>query len=342
MAMLPKDHLVAKYPDLRNPWPVRGIPDLLVMDNGMDLHADAVETMTYEMGIEQQFCGVADPAMKGAIERLFRTLSADLFHQLPGTVFANTAQRRDYPAEKLAALDLETFVRVLVRWIVDVYHVTPHRGLDGRTPLSVWQMEESDRVIEMPAYPEQLDTIVALSATRTVWHYGIEYDNLHYNSTQLQSLNHPTAENVIVGIRSHEHDVGYIHVLDPETEEYFTVPAVDQTYAAGMNRHVHLLVCAEARKRWGDDWRRDQLLDVKSEIQAIVDEAVRSKKMKTRKHAAKLNALDSEAVLGLHQDALEEAAQPIRAPRTRRPKVAATPASSTEEDDLPDLVSTPA
>lgn len=340
MAILPKDHVVAKY-DLRNPWPVRGIPDLIVMDNGMDLHADAVQTLSYELGIEQQFCGVADPAMKGAVERLFRTVSADLFHQLPGTVFSNTAQRRDYPSEKLAALDLEKFVEVLVRWIVDVYQVSPHEGLNGRTPLSVWQALESDRVIELPAFPEQLDTIVALSATRTVWHYGIEYDNLRYNSAQLQSLNHATAENAIVGIRSHENDVGYIHVMDPETEEYFVVPAVDQEYAAGLNRHVHLLVCAEARQRWGDDWRREQLLDVKAEIQAIVDEAVRSKKMKTRKTAAKLNALDSEAVLGVQQEALERAGQPVRPSPPARPKPSKPVASGVAEDDLPDLVSTP-
>ena len=334
MAMLPKDHILARFAGIRNPWPARGIPDLLVADNGMELHADAVQVVMYEMGIEQQYCGVADPAMKGAIERLFRTVSADLFHQLPGTVFSNPSQRADYPAEKKAALDLETFVEILVRWIVDIYHVSPHRGLAGQTPLYTWQADEGNRVIELPAFPEQLETIVAVTATRTIFHYGIEFDNLRYNSAQLQSINHRVEENPVVAVRAHEHDVGYVHVMDPETEEFLKVPAVDQAYAAGVNRHVHLLVCAEARKRFGEGWRDEQLLEVKAEIQAIVEAAMRAKKTGVRKDAAKHNALDSESVLAPDLEALGEAMQPVG---IALPKPA-VPADVTANDDLPDLV----
>jgi hypothetical protein len=38
-----------------------------------------------------------------------------------------------------------------VKWIVDVYHNKPHRGLAGKTPLEVWWELEPERIIELPA-----------------------------------------------------------------------------------------------------------------------------------------------------------------------------------------------
>ena len=110
--------------------------------------------------IELRFMGVAQPELKGAIERVFGTLSRDLFHALPGTVFCNVDDRGDYPSEQRAALTLQTFTHVLVRWIVDVYHCTPHRGLAGRTPLEVWQSQERESSFDLPAFPQQVDLMV--------------------------------------------------------------------------------------------------------------------------------------------------------------------------------------
>lgn len=340
MAILPKDHILKRF-GIEGRWPARGICELLVSDNGMELHAQAVETVTYEMGIEHQYCGVADPEMKGAIERLFGTLNTDLFHQLPGTVFSNTQMRAQYPSEKLACLDLETFTEILVRWIVTVYHNKPHRGLNGYTSLQVWDADEANRVIEFPAYPEQLETIVAISATRTVHHYGIELDNLKYNSEQLQTLLVATEKKkLIVAVRSHEQDIGYIHAQDPETLEFFKVPAVNQSYAAGVNRHVHLLVCAEARARFGDSWRDDQLLEAKITIQEIVDTAMRDKKMKSRKGAAVAVALDSESVISPDVSECYEAVEGAQRPLdvgALEPTLA--PLADVSDDDIPDLES---
>lgn len=340
MAMLPKDHILKRF-GIVGRWPARGIPDLVVSDNGMELHAIAVEVVTYQMGIEHQYCGVADPEMKGAIEREFRTVSVDLFHQLPGTVFSNPLMRAQYPAEKLACLDLDKFVEIFVRWIVTVYHEQPHRGLNGFTPLQAWDSGEANRQIELPAYPEQLETIVAISATRTVFHYGIQLDNLFYNSDQLQSLLDAAEDKkMIVAVRSHEHDVGFVHVQDPESREFFKVPAVNQDYAAGVNRHVHLLVCAEARARFGDSWRDDQLLEAKATIQAIVDAAIRDKKMSNRKSAAVMGASDSESIISQNEAELAEEVEVAQKPIVLDAP-SPTPAQGPDvvEDDLPDLVS---
>ena len=298
MMIMPKDDLLSRFPDVKGRWPARGIPDAVVTDNGMDLHADSVEVICLEMGIELQYCGVAHPEMKGCVERTIGTVNRSLIHTLPGTTFSNVGQRKDYDSEKHAAIDIEVLTHVVVKWIVDDYHNTPHRGLSGHTPLRAWEQGEANRIIELPAYPRQLETIVGHSATRTLFHYGLEYGNLQYNSPLLQTIRQREGGSPKLQLRAFEHDVGYIAVFDRHLDEFIDVPAIRADYAHGLNRHVHLLVCEQTRKRFGDDWTYDQLRDVKCEIQAIVDAAVLAKKSGTRKTAATLLQTDSEQVLG--------------------------------------------
>lgn len=297
MSIMPKDEILAAVEDVTGPWPARGVPDSLTVDNGMDLHADAVDDACLELGIEIQYCGVAKPEMKGAIERAIGTVNRSLIHTLPGTTFSNVKQRGSYDSEKHAALDIKVLTQVLVKWIVDVYHKTPHRGLAGRTPLDVWQENEVKRIIELPAYPRQLEMIVGHMATRKLFHYGLEYGNLQYNSPQLQTIRQRLGGSPKLQLRAFDHDVGYIAVFDPSLDGFIDVPAIKIDYAQGLNRHVHLLVCAETRSRFGDQWTYEQLREVKSEIQAIVDAAIREKKTGTRKAAAVARMTDSEQVL---------------------------------------------
>ncbi len=124
MAILPKDELLKSVDGIKNTWPARGLPRTIAMDNGMDLHADAVEAFALEAAVELLYCGAAHPELKGAIERMMRTLSHDLFHQMPGTVFNCVDARGDYPSENKAAIDIDQLTRILIKWIVDVYHCT--------------------------------------------------------------------------------------------------------------------------------------------------------------------------------------------------------------------------
>ena len=183
-----------------------------------------------------------------------------------------------------------------MKWIVDVYHNTPHRGLSGKTPLEVWRELEPERIIELPANPLQLDVIASHTAHPTIFHYGVQVDNLFYNSPELREIAADLGANQIVEARYREEDVGSIFVRDPRNDEFFEVPATNREYAAGLNRAVHRLIVAQARKRFGDDWKQAQLLEVRAEIQAIVDAALKAKKTIDRKRAAQVLMQDSEAV----------------------------------------------
>jgi putative transposase len=298
MAILPKGPILKAVDGSRNPWPVRGMPKTLVADNGMDLHSKALEAFCLEGLIEQVYCGAGHPELKGAIERMFRTLSSDLFHVLPGTVFSNVLDRADYAAEKLAAIDLKVLTHLLIKWIVDVYHCTPHRGLRGKTPLQVWQEEEVSMAFELPAYPRQFDMMIGHIASRTLFHYGVEYDSIRYNSAALQTFGEAHANRELLELRVYEHDVSYVDVMNPKTREFIRVPAIDQDYCQGLNRHTHTLLRQLVRSRFKDTWTQEQLRLAKAEIQDMVGNALRAHKAGKRKERAAKVLHDSEQVLG--------------------------------------------
>lgn len=330
-SILPKDEWLARFPDIKGLWPAHGIPDLLALDNGMDLHSDALEKSCLEMGIQILFCGARTPEHKGSVERFFRTLNSGLIHRLPGTVFSNIDQRGDYPAEELAVIDMETLVHLVTKWIVEIYNVTRHRGI-GMTPLQKWSELAPQRPIDLPVSPQSLEVIIGIPARRTLFHYGIELEGLHYNSHRLQDIRRRRGENKPVDLKFYEDSVSHIHVYDPYVEAYIQVPAVAAEYAANLPREIHRLVREQARRRFGDSVSQTQMVTARAEIEAIVRQAMADKKMAQRKGSAGLLMHDSEAVLG-SRDPLAEARRPLKKAKQLPPPD--LPAGL--DDDLPEF-----
>lgn len=329
--ILIKDDLLKRFPDIKNDWPVFGIPDLLALDNGMDLHADALKKACLELGIQILYCPAATPEMKGSVERFFRTINQGLIHKLPGTTFSNIDERGDYPSEDMAAIDMETLVHLITKWIVDVYNVTPHRGI-GDTPLNKWIESAKHRAIELPVYPALLDVITGVPAKRTIFHYGIELEGLHYNSRQLQEIRKISGENMQVELKFYEDQVAFIDVFDPYTKEYLRVEAVHDDYVKDLHREAHRLSRVQARKKFGEQYSMPQLMEARIDIETIIKDALKAKKMGSRKLAANMLMHDSVSVFE-SRDPIEDVHKPVKKHITKAPE----PLESGLDDDLPDL-----
>lgn len=327
--ILPKDEWLARFPGIKGEWPAHGIMELIAVDNGMDLHSSALEAACQEMGIQILFCGSKTPQHKGAIERFFRTMNMGLIHRLPGSVFSNVDQRGDYPAEEKAVVDMETLLHLLTKWIVEVYNVTKHRGIGAR-PIDRWRESADKRIIELPVYPEQMEVISGIPAKRTLFHYGIELDGIQYNSDLLQTIRRRSGDNRSVTLKYFEDTVDHIQVYDPFDKVYIKVPAKLAEYAEGLPRDIHRLVREHARKRFGDNCLSAQLLEARAEIEALVQEALKNKKMGTRKSGAGFLQHNSEAVLR-GRDALTEARRPIK----KSKEIPPSDLPSGLDDDLP-------
>lgn len=333
--ILPKDDWLARFPDIQGKWPAYGIPQLIATDNGMDLHSEAFKNSCLEMGITVLYCPAANPESKGSVERFFRTLNQGLIHSLPGTVFTGIDERGDYPAEALACIDMETLVHLITKWIVDIYNVSYHRGI-GTTPLLKWAESAEKSIIDLPVYPQSLDVITGIPAKRTIFHYGIELDGLHYNSKILQEIRRRAGENIQVQLKFYENDVGYVHVYDPHAKEYIKVEATDQDYAPNLYREIHRLSKAHARKVFGDNYSQSQLIEARLAIEAIVKDAIKYKKMSTRKKSANTLMHDSEAVLK-SKNPIADAMKSMKSAKLRPPEIL----PDGLDDDLPNLLNPP-
>lgn len=127
-AITPKTYLKERFPEVQGEWPCHGVPLVLKMDNGVEFHSKSVCDACFELGIELQYCPVAQPWYKGRIERFFRTLNESLLNSLPGATGIDLQRRKDVEDANVPVIDLDTFQRILHIWIVDVYMTMPGRG----------------------------------------------------------------------------------------------------------------------------------------------------------------------------------------------------------------------
>lgn len=106
----------------------RGIPKRLYVDNGAAYRSHHLSLVCAKLGITLIHARPYQPQGKGKQERWFRTVRLQL---LPALV-----------EEDLKSLD--ALNRKLWAWVEGEYHASPHKGLDGATPIDRWMMSASD------------------------------------------------------------------------------------------------------------------------------------------------------------------------------------------------------
>lgn len=121
-----------------SPWNMYGTPELIVTDCGSAFKSLEFKSATQDLGIRTELAAAGEPCMRGTIERLFRTMGDKLMARLTGRTFGSLAARGDHDPGASAALSADDLCYALVRWVVDVYHNSPHEGLDGETPFNAW------------------------------------------------------------------------------------------------------------------------------------------------------------------------------------------------------------
>ena len=100
----------------------RGMPERLYVDNGANYRSQHLALVCAKLGVALIHARPHQPQGKGKIERFFRTLRATLLTQL-------TAEDTQ---------SLEALNRRLWAFIEGEYHQSPHRSLEGETPLERW------------------------------------------------------------------------------------------------------------------------------------------------------------------------------------------------------------
>jgi putative transposase len=128
----------------------RGFPERFYVDNGANYRSQHLALVCAKLGVALIHARPYQPQGKGKIERFFRSLRAQLLTRLT----------------PLDTASLEALNRRLWVWVEGEYHHTPHRGLDGQTPLERWA--ESAGEVRFPESGLDLDDLFLFEAQRKV------------------------------------------------------------------------------------------------------------------------------------------------------------------------------
>lgn len=225
------------------PWNQFGWPSVIVTDCASYNISNLVQARVSDLGIMLQYCGAANPESKGGIERVFGTFATQLMPRLSGRTFSNTVERGEYDSVKRAALNPEEFCSVLVRYIVDVYHRTPHSGLNGETPLDCWNRLVEKFGVQPPPDLGRRRLIFGQERERTVTRQGITILGVRYHSEALARCMTRSQQRK-VAIRWYPEDIGAIWA--ELNGRWFEIPAVFDRYQ-GVSAQEWVHAAAEIR-----------------------------------------------------------------------------------------------
>lgn len=125
-----------------------GVPRVLYLDQGAAQTAKSLRLICGELGVRLLHCRPYDPAAKAGVERIFRTIRAELLDELPE-----------------GPIPLAEINAVLWSWLAAEYHVRVHGGTQ-RPPLQHW-LEQAERLRPAPRR-EELDALFLHRARRKV------------------------------------------------------------------------------------------------------------------------------------------------------------------------------
>ncbi|MEO6675879.1 MAG: Mu transposase C-terminal domain-containing protein [Pseudomonas sp.] len=280
----PKAELLKRFPKVEHEWRAHGLPARLVPDNAAEFHSRDMISGFNELGIEIMYPRSRGPELKGSVERFFRTQNMGFIHNLPGTTFSNSKKKGDYKSEKHACFTLPQLEAGIVKWIVDGYHQTPHRGLDLRTPAQVWAADEPNRQVRLPVDPDALECILARRATVKVHHYGIQIAGHGYHSPELAELILRLGHGEKVSVRYRD-EIGHVWVHDRFRNLFLMVPIKDKRLL-GMSRELLKAAKEKLRELGKTNPSFEQLHKCHRDLQTEIKGARQSQKMRERRAAA--------------------------------------------------------
>lgn len=230
-------------------WDQCGIFETLGVDAGSAFRSGEYRAAVLDLGAEYLNPQAGMPRMRGTQERLYRTLHGQFIAMFDGRSFMNVVEKGDYDSEANATLDLELIAKLIVRFVVDIYHNTPHRGLNGQTPRNAWIDLRGRYGVRPPPSKAQAAAIFGTVVERRITNSGVAFCGLHYQSLPLQRIRGGRIR-YDVKIRVDPSDLGWVWAFDGSVWQ--RIPCMRQGMV-GVSLEQWLLAAATARRRYADE-----------------------------------------------------------------------------------------
>jgi hypothetical protein len=258
-----------------------GVPEIARTDNGQEYVSNQLSGALRALDIRQDICLPFASEEKAAIERGIKTMLHGVLDLLPGFIGHNVAERKVIEARssfakrvmtagevievKMTAADLQ---EKLDQWC-EVYHATPHGGLNDRSPLEL--VGAWTKPVRRIGDERALDALLMpLAGTRTVTKKGIQYDGHDYIAPDLTIH---TGKEVL--LKLDEASLGRLYVYSLEGQFLCIAEAPDLTgisraeAAAAAKHHARCFIAQQS-----EDLRRH-----KKDIKENIAEAVLTHKL---------------------------------------------------------------
>lgn len=272
MGVYPKS--VAEY-GAETPWPVCGVPQTVVMDNGAEFHSKSLQAAAGQLKFLVQRAPRGKPRSKGLIEASFNKELKEFLRMLPGV---RTDHQDSRAAKQRAGMTIETITNLFGRYVTDVIHNRPKGSLKGMSPLQKWN--QYDIVARLPPSKEDLVGALGLAVERTVRNVGIEFQGLRYASKELETIRRREGHlGTKLMVRVDPSDLRDILVMDEGGQgrkgRWVCVPCVNHDRSEPISVEVYREALDLARSRT-DPGRRVVEETIHRALSEIIDAGTRS------------------------------------------------------------------
>ena len=316
MGILPKESLLKEL-GIDGKWEIWGIPKKIHVDNAKEFRSSYLENFCEEYGIVLDYRPRKTPHYGGHIERLIKTINQEI-HNLAGTTFSNTVEKKEYKPEKYATFTLLELEKWLVEYIVNYYHKRIHTEL-GMTPEEKFQIGifggGRTKGMGLPKLitgeeAKKLWLSLLPSFKRTIQKDGVHFGGLRYFDSVLKPFiryGRKGEKQKVYTFKYDPRDVRFVYFKHPETGEYYRIPCRDRRLPK-----LSIWELKEMKKKLNLKKRYNEMQLVESirKLVEIEEEAEKkTKKAKRRKNANSLYAFKKEVeakTIGSGSDADEK------------------------------------
>lgn len=296
-SLYPPHRFKERFPDLQNDWLGGGVARRYVTDNGSAYQSPHFRRAVVEIGATYEYCKSFTPWQKPNVERTFLTYES-LLEAMPGYTFSSVDQRFGCKPEKDAVVRFSTFIYLLHKWVVDVANVSPARR-NGARSIDLWMDGIESNPPMYPSSTGVFDTAFGIHDIAAVTHEGITRSYLHYASDELHALRRRYGTKLKVDIRKNLSNLGAIQVLNPETNQYFSIPCTRPDYANGLSQLQHdvLRKTLIEQNRVRSNVNVDNLIRTKAQIRETIGEEIERASTIEKMKFAKLSGINSSTVI---------------------------------------------
>lgn len=225
----------------------------VLLDNLSGHHSRHFEDAMMDVGTDVHYSGAHMPRDKAEMERAVGTILGLAFKDLPSATYdIPRAREFGFDHKKMVMVPIRKARELLLR-AVCVYNLSPHKGLDGRSPALVFKQHTARHGISIiDDIDEFRKAIGDVEYEAQLRPSGVVIKGLRYSDARitrgliddlvaLQDASKAKTKitAIPVKVKYSRNDLGRINVWNERTKRYVTLPAVNQDYADGLPLWAH-------------------------------------------------------------------------------------------------------